>query len=85
MKNTSKSEVTGRQGIVAKLFSIHWILLPSGKRILLPKNSMDALPNVGDELRASPKSFYTVVSIVWCLDEKDEFGQRVNIGIKKSK
>lgn len=66
-----------------KLFKIHWIV--GSKQILLPKNSLNALPRVGDELRASDKKFYTVVRLVWCLDESDEFGQRVNIELKRAK
>lgn len=70
-----------------KNFSIHWILLsekkPKSSRIYLPKNSLNALPSVGDELRQSDRDFYKVMKICWCLDESDELGQRVNIGIEK--
>lgn len=69
--------------MIMKLFSIHWIL--KNERVPLPMNSLIALPSVGDEIRASRNKFYTVARIVWCLDEPHEFGQRVNIEIKRAK
>lgn len=72
------------------VFEVHWILSGKGggERILLPMNSLVALPHVGDELRADGHRFFVVEKIVWCLDEpkaKERGVQRVNIQIKKVK
>ena len=66
-------------------FNIHWIV--GGRRKFLPKNTLPAVPHVGDEVRASDKEFYTVRHVVWCLDEGDSMGlgQRVNIGLEPIK
>lgn len=64
-------------------FKVHWIL-PKG-RIYLPSDVLSGLPRVGDELRANSKTFYRVKRLVWCLDEENVEGQRVNIEIEKIK
>jgi hypothetical protein len=53
----------------------------NGKRIRFLRSN--DVPPVGDEIRLSREDFYKVVRAVWCFDEKDENGQRVNIEVKK--
>lgn len=43
------------------------------------------VPRVGDEIRLDRDEFYLVERIVWCCDESDELGERVNVGCKKIK
>ena len=64
-------------------FDIHWIV--GEDYVLLPVNHLEHLPNVGDEIRASRRSFFKVVKRVWCLDEPRTLGQRVNIQLEKVK
>ena len=45
--------------------------------------SSNDVPPVGDQLRLAPEKFFKVVRAVWCFDESDQNGQRVNIEVKK--
>lgn len=42
-------------------------------------------PRVGDEIRIKDREFYTVMSVVWCLDEQEHFNTRLNIGVEPIK
>ncbi len=48
---------------------------------LYSQRRMEHLPRVGDEMRLDVDKYATVETIVWCMDESWEKGQRVNIGL----
>ena len=48
----------------------------------LTKRLLYYAPNVGDEVRMSESSFYTVKRLVWCYDEDLSFISRLNIELE---
>lgn len=41
------------------------------------------VPSVGDEIRLADDKIYEVIKIVWCLDEYNPVGLRVNVGVER--
>ena len=66
-----------------KIILAHIIRADLPEQPMVIKYQMLHLPKVGDEIRVSSESFYTVESIVWCFDEPDSPYTRVNIGVSK--
>ena len=61
------------------MYKVHGYI--DNKRVI--NRRMQHLPRAGDEVRFSDDKYYTVNQVVWCLDEDDTEGQRVNIGFEK--
>jgi len=61
------------------MYKVHGYL--SGKRVINWR--MQHLPRLGDEVRISDDKYGVVKQVVWCMDEDDKEGQRVNLRIEK--
>ena len=59
------------------MYKVHGYL--DGKRVINWR--MQHLPRLGDEMRFSEGKYGTVKQVVWCMDEDDDEGQRVNLRI----
>jgi hypothetical protein len=46
---------------------------------LVLKKRMEHIPHNGDTVRFADEQYARVTEIIWCMDEKSEDGQRVNI------
>lgn len=46
---------------------------------------MNHIPRVGDTVRVSETTYGKVYEVVWCFDETNPIGERVNIGIETEK
>ena len=60
------------------MYKVHGYL--DGKRVINWR--MQHLPRTGDTMRFSEEKYGTVKEVVWCMDEKDDEGQRVNLRIE---
>ncbi len=61
------------------MYKVHGYL--GGKRVINWR--MQPLPRLGDEVRISDDKYGVVKQVVWCMDEDDKEGQRVNLRIEK--
>ena len=59
------------------MFKVHVYL--DGK--MMSKQRMESIPMRGDTVRFVGEKYGTVNQIVWCMDEENAEGIRVNIGI----
>ena len=59
------------------MYKVHAYL--DGKKVIDWR--MEHLPRLGDEMRFSKDRYGIVKQVVWCMDEKDDGGQRVNLRI----
>ena len=59
------------------MYKVHAYL--DGKKVIDWR--MEHLPRLGDEIRFSKDRYSIVKQVVWCMDEKDDEGQRVNLRI----
>ena len=66
---------------------IHFIDIKANQVIAYKTASI--CPRIGEEVRltlnGSDETFFKVVQVVWCFDEPNVIGQRVNVGLKKIK
>lgn len=62
------------------IIKAHVIEESTGKTLAIQR--IGGCPRAGDEIRMSGERYYTVKSVVWCLDEDRHEGQRVNIGVE---
>jgi hypothetical protein len=60
------------------MYKVHAYL--DGKKVIDWR--MQHLPRLGDEMRFSSDRYGIVKQVVWCTDEKDDEGQRVNLRIE---
>ncbi len=60
------------------MYKVHGYL--DGKRVINWR--MQHLPRCGDTMRFSDENYGTVKEVVWCIDEDDKEGQRVNLRIE---
>ena len=60
------------------MYKVHGYL--DGKRVINWR--MQHLPRTGDTMRFSEDKYGTVKEVVWCMDEDDKEGQRVNLRIE---
>lgn len=61
------------------MFNIHAYL--DNKLVL--NRQIPHIPNVGDTMRLSDTIYAKVTELIWCMDEDDKFGVRVNIRMIK--
>lgn len=59
-------------------YKVHGFL--NNKRVL--QRRLEHLPRIGDTVRLDEKRYVKVTEIVWCMDEDESEGQRVNIGME---
>lgn len=59
------------------MYKVHAYL--DGKKVIDWR--MEHLPRLCDEMRFSKDRYGIVKQVVWCMDEKDDEGQRVNLRI----
>lgn len=59
------------------MFKVHGYL----DNKLVMNCSTPHIPSVGDTVRFNATSYGTVTEVIWCLDEPDGYGQRVNLRI----
>lgn len=61
-------------------FLLHVIHEKTGSKLAQPLRR--SVPRVGDEIRLNEDSYYRVVRVIWCYDERVKDGlERVNIGV----
>ncbi len=60
------------------MFKVHGFL--NEKRVI--NWHMEHIPRVGDTMRFYGDMYYKVTEVIWCMDEPDTEGQRVNIRIE---
>jgi hypothetical protein len=60
----------------------YWLHVFHNGKLIRYLSSND-VPPVGDEIRLDKESFYKVERAVWCFDEPDQNGQRVNLQVRK--
>lgn len=60
------------------MFKVHGFL--DGSKVINWR--MEHIPIVGDIMRFSGERYGEVTEVVWCMDEQDREGQRVNIKIE---
>ena len=60
------------------MYKVHAYL--DGKKVIDWR--MQHLPRTGDTMRFSEDKYGTVKEVVWCMDEDDKEGQRVNLRIE---
>lgn len=60
------------------MFKVHGFL--DGSKVINWR--MEHIPTVGDTMRFSGERYGEVTEVVWCMDEQDREGQRVNIKIE---
>jgi hypothetical protein len=60
------------------MFKVHGFL--NNKRVINWR--MEHLPRLGDTLRFAGEKYGTVTEVIWCIDESDKEGQRVNLRIE---
>jgi len=60
------------------MFHVHGFL--DDKKAI--QKRMESIPSIGDTVRFSGERYGKVTEIVWCMDEENELGQRVNIRIE---
>lgn len=63
------------------MFNVHGFL--DNKRVI--NHQMEHIPRVGDTVRFSEEIYGTVTEVIWCMDEKNYEGQRVNLRIEAMK
>ncbi len=61
-------------------FKVH--LFFDNKKVI--DRRMPHIPNCGDTIRFSGERYGRVTEIIWCMDEDDYEGQRVNIRVEKA-
>ena len=59
------------------MYKVHAYL--DGKKVIDWR--MEHLPRLGDEIRFTKDRYSIVKQVVWCMDEKNDEGQRVNLRI----
>jgi len=64
---------------MSDLIKAHVIEGSTGAKLAIQRIS--GCPRLGDEIRLPCERYYTVIRVVWCLDEDSYEGQRVNIGV----
>ncbi len=57
------------------MFKVHGYL--DDKRVINWR--MEHLPRTGDTVRFSGERYAKVTEVIWCMDEKSDEGQRVNV------
>lgn len=60
------------------MFKVHGFL--DGSKVINWR--MEHIPIVGDTMRFYGERYGKVTEVVWCMDEQDREGQRVNIKIE---
>lgn len=60
------------------MYKVHGFL--DGKQVV--DLAMHGVPRVGDTVRLAGEKYVKVTGVVWCLDENNIEGDRVNIGLK---
>lgn len=60
------------------MYKVHGFL--DGKQVV--DLAMHGVPRVGDTVRLAGDKYVKVTGVVWCLDENNIEGDRVNIGLK---
>lgn len=43
---------------------------------------MNNIPRIGDTIRISNDKYCKVTEVIWCFDEKNDIGQRVNLRLE---
>ena len=61
------------------MFKIHAYL----DNNLVLNRQIPHIPNVGDTMRLSDTIYAKVTELIWCMDEDDKFGVRINIRMIK--
>lgn len=57
------------------MYKVHGYL--DGKRVINWR--MQHLPRTGDTVRFADEKYAKVTEVIWCMDEKSDEGQRVNV------
>ena len=57
------------------MYKVHGYL--DGKRVINWR--MQDLPRTGDTVRFADEKYAKVTEVIWCMDEKSDEGQRVNV------
>ena len=57
-------------------------ILNTQTNTLLATPWLTRVPRVRDEVRLDEDRFFTVTRVVWCLDEPEYKGGRVNLGVE---
>lgn len=74
----SKPEQPSLKHGVHSMFKVHAFL--DDKRVL--NRRLEHIPRAGDIMRLREGQYGIVTEVVWCMDEDDSEGQRVNIRIE---
>lgn len=67
------------------MFNVHAYLDTGEKQQAAFRRFMRHLPAKGDTIRLNEKTYVIVTEVIWCIDEDDRDGQRVNLRLEKEK
>ena len=52
---------------------------------MILRQRMDYLPRIGDIMRFHGERYGKVTEVIWCMDERTNEGQRINLRIERLK